>query len=93
MQDDANDERPTMPVPRALIGDCDRSSIVPVVVKSALELRALPLDPRAGFVLTHIDGNTDLESLIDLTGLPEQETLAIIASLLSLGALAFSPAA
>ncbi len=91
--DDDNDDRPTLPVPRALIGDGDRSSIVPVVVKSPGELRALPLDPRAGFVLTHIDGNTDLESLLDLTGLPEQETLAIVASLLSLGALSFSPAA
>lgn len=82
-----------MPVPKALSGAGDRSSIVPVVVKPPHELRALPLDHRAGFVLTHIDGRTDLQSVIDLTGLPEQETLAIVASLLSLGALAFSPAA
>lgn len=88
-----DDERPTLPVPRALTGEGDRTSIVPVVLKSPRELRALPLDHRAGFVLTHIDGNTDLQSVIDLVGLPEQETLAIVASLVSLGALSFSPVA
>lgn len=78
--------RPTIPVPRPAAAE-DALRRIPVVTKSMAELHELPLDPRAGFVLTHIDGRTDLTSLIDVTGMSAQETLAIVARLVNLGAL------
>jgi hypothetical protein len=60
---------------------------VPWLVMTYDELRALPLDSRAGFVISLVDGRCTVEILLDLGGIPEDETLAILGELLRLGAI------
>ena len=50
----------------------------PVVIVSAEALRAARLDSRAGFLLSLIDGKTTVESLLDLSGMPEHDTIALL---------------
>ncbi|HEV3191916.1 MAG TPA: PilZ domain-containing protein, partial [Polyangiaceae bacterium] len=60
-------------------------SETPVVLVNAEALRAAQLDSRAGFLVSLIDGATTVESLLDLSGMPEQETLALLDHLRSRG--------
>jgi hypothetical protein len=73
-------------------GDSDVRPMVPLfavpwLVVTFDVLRALPLDSRAGFVVSRIDGTCSVEVLLDLCGLPENETLDIIGELVRLGAI------
>jgi hypothetical protein len=55
--------------------------LVPLLVAGADHLRAAQLDGRAGFILSLIDGGTTVESVLDLSGMPADETLGIIKEL------------
>jgi hypothetical protein len=55
--------------------------LVPVVVADADHLLAVQLDGKTGFVLSLIDGVTTVENLLDLSGMPADETLGIIKDL------------
>ena len=48
----------------------------------------LPLDSRAAFVLMHVDGKTNLRTLIDVTGMIPDEIVVILERLLELHAIA-----
>jgi hypothetical protein len=54
---------------------------IPALVAGAGHLRAARLDGRAGFILSLIDGATTVESLLDLSGMPIDETLGILEDL------------
>jgi hypothetical protein len=54
---------------------------IPALVAGADHLRAARLDGRAGFILSLIDGGTTVESLLDLSGMPADETLGILEDL------------
>jgi hypothetical protein len=56
-------------------------------------LRALPLDSRAGFVLSLVDGRCTAQTIVDIAGLPQQETIGILGKLLALGAVVAQDAA
>lgn len=60
------------------IGPLDR---VPVVMVPRDQLRWLSIDHRAGFVLSLVDGVSTLEMIIDLSGMPELDTLRILSEL------------
>lgn len=60
---------------------------VPWLVVTYDDLRGLPLDPRAGFVASLIDGKSTVEVLLDVSGMPEDETLEILRELVRLGAV------
>ena len=60
---------------------------VPWLIATYDELRTMPLDARAGFVVSCIDGHSSVEMLLDLCTLPEDETLDIISELVRLGAI------
>lgn len=60
------------------IGPLDR---VPVVMVSRDQLRWLSIDHRAGFVLSLVDGVSSLEMIIDVSGMPELDTLRILSEL------------
>ncbi len=60
---------------------------VPWLVVTHEELRRLPLDSRAGFVVSLIDGRCTVEMLLDVAGLPEDEVIALLAQLARLGAI------
>lgn len=64
---------------------------IPELVKSPGELRELPLDNRAGFLLMHVDGATDLETVFDLCPMPQDESLALFEHVLALGAIRLLP--
>jgi hypothetical protein len=60
---------------------------VPWLVVTHEELRRLPLDSRAGFIVSLIDGRCTVEMLLDVAGLPEDEVIALLAQLARLGAI------
>lgn len=60
---------------------------VPRIVMSPARIRALPLDPRDAFLLTHIDGDSDLRTIIDVTGMTRLEVTRVIEKLADLGAI------
>lgn len=62
-------------------------SSVPVLVRAQEEIVKMPLDHRAGFFLTHVDGDANLETILDLVPLPETEVLALVESLVALGVI------
>jgi hypothetical protein len=52
-------------------------------------LCTLPLDHRAGFLLSQMDGATDLETLIAIGPMPRAETLRILRDLFECGVIDF----
>jgi hypothetical protein len=60
---------------------------VPCVAMTSEDLLALPLDGREGFVLSLVDGRSDVETIVDIAGLPEEETIEIVLKLCYLGAI------
>jgi hypothetical protein len=51
---------------------------VPSLAKEMTQLGALLEDPKTAFVLGFVDGILPLETIIDVTGLPELETLRVL---------------
>jgi hypothetical protein len=62
----------------ARIGPMDR---VPVVMVPREQLRWLSIDHRAGFLLSHIDGVSNLEMILDVSGMPTLDALRILCEL------------
>lgn len=62
----------------AKLGSVDR---VPVVVMAREDLKALSIDHRAGFLLSHIDGVSSLETILDVSGMPRLDALRILVEL------------
>ena len=58
---------------------------IPRVVKPTNEITSLRLDHRAGFLLANVDGETGVQALVDLSGLPKDEVLAILRRLVKMG--------
>ncbi|MGZ3474415.1 MAG: HD-GYP domain-containing protein [Polyangiales bacterium] len=56
---------------------------IPVLRVAPGELAKLPLDHRAGFVLSLIDGMTPLELIVDASGMPAADVLEIVQRLLT----------
>jgi hypothetical protein len=59
----------------ARLGPLDR---VPFVAVPLEQLRWLSIDHRAGFVLSHVDGVSSLEQILDVSGMPLLDTLRIL---------------
>jgi hypothetical protein len=57
-------------------------------LRPGMDLATLPLDARQGYLLSRLDGHTDLEALVHLTGLDAAELRAMLAGLVALGAVA-----
>jgi serine/threonine protein kinase len=51
------------------------------------ELKSLPLDHRAGFMLTRIDGVSDMDTVLSVAGMPASEAIEILERLLTIGAV------
>jgi hypothetical protein len=62
----------------ARLGPLDR---VPFVVVARDQLRWLSIDHRAGFVLSHVDGVSSLETILDVSGMPTLDALRILCEL------------
>jgi hypothetical protein len=48
-------------------------------------LKRLPLDHRAGFLLSLMDGTLDLETVVEVSGMPRDEVLRIVRDLYDSG--------
>lgn len=64
---------------------------VPWLIITFDQLRHLPIDPRAGFLVSLIDGRSTVEMITDVAGLPKPLTLRILAKLLALKAIELRP--
>lgn len=60
---------------------------VPRRAMGETELRSLPLDHRAGFVLAHIDGVTSMRTLLDVCGMSHEVLAGVVERLLALRAI------
>lgn len=60
------------------LGSLDR---VPFVVVAREELKFLALDHRAGFLLSHVDGVSTLETILDVSGMPRLDAMRILVEL------------
>jgi hypothetical protein len=56
-------------------------SRTPIVLVAKADLRAVRLDRHSAFLVSLIDGVTSVESLIDLSGMPAEQTLALLEEL------------
>ena len=70
----------------ARIGPLDR---VPFIAVPQEQLRWLNIDHRAGFVLSHVDGNCSLEQILDVSGMPALDALRILYELLQQRVIGF----
>jgi hypothetical protein len=61
---------------------------IPRVVMMPALVRGLPIDPRDAFVLSHVDGQSSVETLVDVTGFDRAELISILGRLVRLGAIA-----
>lgn len=72
---------PSTPRPRLAL------ETVPRIVADASFIRSLPLGPRDAFLLAHLDGHSDLRTLVDITGMTRLEISMILEKLVDLGAI------
>jgi hypothetical protein len=61
---------------------------IPMILVDAERLRATKVDARAGFLLALFDGVTSVEGVLDLSGMPAEETLELIEDLRRRGIIA-----
>jgi hypothetical protein len=67
-----------------------RTAVGVLVVQMSLdELKRLPLDHRAGYLLSRMDGSIDLETLVAVAALPRDEVLRMVRDLSDSGVVAF----
>ena len=72
----SSDIRPLMPL-----------HAVPWLIMTLDQMKALPLDARAGRLLSLIDGRATIEMILDMSGIREDEAIDILARMLELGAI------
>ena len=60
---------------------------VPVLALPLAELQVLPLDHRAAFVLSRIDGISNVEMILDVCAMKWDEALLILDELIDLGVI------
>jgi hypothetical protein len=60
---------------------------VPLLAVSEAELPLLPLDHREGFLVSHIDGASSIETILDVCAMPAEEALGLIEGLVERGVI------
>ncbi|MFT3842179.1 MAG: hypothetical protein QM723_34630 [Myxococcaceae bacterium] len=56
-------------------------------LRSGVKLETLPLSPLLGYVASRLDGQSDLDSLAKVTGMPLERVQGLVAELVTLGAV------
>lgn len=62
-----------------------RRASAPALLASKAEIAKAPIDSRAAFVLSLVDGHTPASAIVDTAGLPEDEVHGILERLAKLG--------
>jgi hypothetical protein len=57
----------------------------PKVIASQAVIASAPIDSRSAFVLSLVDGMSDVAAIVDGTGMPQDEVISILARLARLG--------
>jgi hypothetical protein len=70
----------------ARLGPLDR---IPLVVVPRTQMRWLSMDHRAGFILSLIDGQSSVEMILDVSGMPKLDALRILHELVQQKIVAF----
>jgi hypothetical protein len=66
---------------------------VPIVTVAAEELVRLPLEPREAFLLTRVDGVSNVARLLEVAAMPREDVFVLLERLIAVGALGLaSPA-
>ena len=60
---------------------------VPWLLLTYDQVRERPLDSRDAFVISLVDGRCTVEMILDIAGMPEDETMDILRKLLDLGVI------
>jgi hypothetical protein len=63
------------------------SAIVPRVLLSPGEIAKLPIDPRAAFILSHVDGIHSMEEILDMCAMAETEAASLLEKLRAMGVI------
>jgi hypothetical protein len=82
----------TRPEMRAALTDDEWAGAMtgmPVVVMPLERLKCLPLDHRAGFLLSLMDGAMDLDTMVEIAGIPRGEVLRLVRDLFESGVVDF----
>lgn len=66
-------------------------SRVPTLTRDLPQLGELLHDPKTAYVLGFVDGILPLETIVDVTGLPELDTLQILDRMVHVGVVVFRP--
>lgn len=77
---------PSVPVPSVPDGGLSLEC-VPRLLVGMKDLSTLPMDPRAAFILSHVDGRQSMEEILDVCPMPRAEALETIERLCSMGVL------
>lgn len=79
---------PVPPPPQPIAGlSLTMRQSIPRVLKSMAEVSKLPIDHRAGFLLSHFDGMQTLEEILDVCAMPTDEALALITAMQEMGVI------
>jgi hypothetical protein len=62
-------------------------STVPWLMVTLDELRELPIDPRAAYLVSLVDGQCSIEMIADVAGIPSADVAGVFAMLARLGAI------
>jgi hypothetical protein len=60
---------------------------IPWMLMTYDQVRTLPLDPRAAFLLSLVDGRCTVELIVEMSGFEREEALGIVGRLLHLGVI------
>jgi hypothetical protein len=60
---------------------------VPVLSRPLGELRSLSVTPEQGFILSRVDGQIDVRSIVQISPLPEIDALLVLRGLIEAGHL------
>ncbi len=69
---------------QAFLGDLDRA---PILARPLQELAKAPINPRAAFLLSRIDGTLTLDEILDVSGMPRLEAYRYLCQLFLRGIL------
>jgi hypothetical protein len=75
-------------VPR--LGELLTARKIPRLLVGPKELSKLPMDPRAAFIVGHVDGMQSVEEILDVCPMPAAEALGTIERLCSMGVLSLA---
>jgi len=78
---DVEEEAAATPRPRVAF------THVPRVIMHETEIVNLPLRAQTGFILGHIDGKTNVQTLVDIAGMAAEDVLRVLDELLLFGVI------